>query len=165
MRLLHHLILILLLLPTLALASSKGKITGFITDTTGETLPGVQIFIESSSRGTISELDGFYQLLNLDPGFYTVVYKYIGFADIRMSEIEVFPDKNTEINVVMREAVIEGQEITVIAERPLVQRDRTTTTAVVNERQIANLPVANLSQIINLQAGVVDGHFRGGRLN
>jgi outer membrane receptor for ferrienterochelin and colicin len=165
MRLLHHLLLLLLLLPMLASASSKGKITGFITDTSGETLPGVQIFIESSSRGTISELDGFYQLLNLDPGFYTVVYKYIGFADIRMSEIEVFPDKNTEINVVMREAVIEGQEITVIAERPLVQRDRTTTTAVVNERQIANLPVANLSQIINLQAGVVDGHFRGGRLN
>ncbi len=165
MRTRLHLVILLLLLPALAQASSKGKITGFITDTSGETLPGVQIFIEGSTRGTISELDGFYQLLNLDPGFYTVVFKYIGFADIRISDVEVLPDKTTEISVKMRSAVIEGQEITVVAERPLIQRDRTTTTATVNERQISNLPVVSLAQIVNLQAGVVDGHFRGGRRN
>jgi outer membrane receptor for ferrienterochelin and colicin len=166
MRVRLHLLLILLMLPVFAQASSsKGKITGFITDSSGESLPGVQIILEGSTRGTISELDGFYQILNLDPGFYTLVFKYIGFSDIRISDIEVLPDKTTEISVVMRESVIEGQEITVVAERPLIQRDRTTTTATVNERQISNLPVVSLAQIVNLQAGVVDGHFRGGRRN
>jgi hypothetical protein len=161
----RSLLLILLLLPNLSLASSKGKIVGTVTDSASEPLAGVQVIIDGTTRGTVSDVDGFYQLLNLDPGFYTIVFRYIGFAEFRVTDIEVNPDRTTTIDVRMREAVIEGQEVTVVAERPLVQRDRTTTTAVVNERQIANLPVVNLAQIVNLQAGVVDGHFRGGRRN
>ena len=43
--------------------------------------------------------------------------------------------------------------------------DLTSTEASISSEQIANLPVLTLTDVLNLQAGVVEGHFRGGRSN
>ena len=64
----------------------------------------------------------------------------------------------------MKEEVIEGQEIVVTAERPIVEKDRTTTTAYISSEQLEALPLVSINEAINQQAGVVDGHFRGGRI-
>lgn len=141
-----------------------GKIAGDITvEGTGETLPGAQVLIEETGQGTISDLDGFYQIVNVKPGTYTVIFRFVGFAEVRVEEVKVIVDKTTPVDVEMREEVFEGEEIVVTAERPLVQMDRTTTTSFIDGEEIAALPVQSIGQVINLQAGVVDGHFRGGR--
>lgn len=158
------LFLIVSLIPVAAFSQSKGKISGKVTDEFGGPLPGVQILIEGTSRGTITEPDGFYSLINVDPGVYTLVFKYLGFADIRVENVEVIIDRTTEIDAVMRESVIEGEEVTVVAERPIVEKDRTTTTSYVSSEEIEELPVQSVNDVVNLQAGVVEGHFRGGRL-
>ena len=46
----------------------------------------------------------------------------------------------------------------------LVEFNQTSTVSSINKDEIKNLPVQTLDEIVNLQAGVVDGHFRGGRL-
>src|SRR5262249_60285921 len=55
-------------------------------------------------------------------------------------------------------------EIVVSAQRPIVDLTRTSTVASVERAQIQNLPVQELQDVVNLQAGVVEGHFRGGRI-
>ena len=158
------LILALLLPLAAAQAQTSGKISGIVTeDATGDPLPGVQIVVEETGQGTITGADGFYSLLNVKAGTYTIIFRFIGFAPTRVENVQVIVDKTTPLDVQMQEAIIEGEEVLVIAERPLIQMDRTTTTSYVDEEQIAALPVANIGDIINLQAGVVDGHFRGGR--
>ncbi len=151
-------------LASLAYGQTSGKISGTVTEaTTGEPLPGVQIIIEETGQGTVSAADGFYSLLNVKAGTYSVVFRFVGFAPTRVEDVRVEIDKTTPLDVAMQEEIIEGEEVVVTAERPLVQMDRTTTTSYVDEKQIEALPVANIGEIINLQAGVVDGHFRGGR--
>ena len=158
------LLLLAFALPWAAHAQTSGKISGTVTeDATGEPLPGVQIVVEETGQGTITGTDGFYSLLNVKAGTYTLVFRFVGFAPTRVENLQVIVDKTTPLDVEMQEEVIEGEEVLVIAERPLIQMDRTTTTSYVDEEQIAALPVANIGDIINLQAGVVDGHFRGGR--
>ena len=49
-------------------AGTKGKIAGKVTDSSGEVLVGVQVFIEGTTRGTTTDVDGKYSLVNLDPG-------------------------------------------------------------------------------------------------
>ena len=51
------------------------------------------------------------------------------------------------------------------ATAPLITKDLTSTSAIVSSDDIQMMPVENLNQVIRLQAGVVDGHFRGGRSN
>lgn len=154
----------LTLIPLFAHAQSKGKVSGNVTDDYGDPLPGVQVVIEGTSKGTVTEPDGFYSLINVDPGVYTLVFKFIGFAETRVENVEVIIDRTTEINTQMQESVIEGEEVVVTAERPLVEKDRTTTTSYVSSSEIEDLPVQSVNDVVNLQAGVVEGHFRGGRI-
>src|SRR6185436_19035304 len=49
------------------------------------------------------------------------------------------------------------------AKRPVVDVNLTSSLASINREELAKLPVQELQEIVNLQAGVVDGHFRGGR--
>ena len=142
---------------------TKGKIAGTVIDDFGETLIGVQVFIEGTTRGTLTDIDGRYSIVNLDPGTYTVVFSYIGFATVKVEKVEVIVDKTTTVDMTMKEEVIEGQEIVVTAERPIVEKDRTTTTAYISSEQLEALPLVSINEAINQQAGVVDGHFRGGR--
>lgn len=142
-----------------------GKIAGTVKDEAGSTLPGVQVFIESTTRGTVTDIDGFYNIINVPAGKYTLIFKYVGFAEVKVSDVQIIIDRTTEINVKMKEATIEGEEVTIVAERPIVQKDRTTTTAFVSQEEIESLPVNSVSEVIDLQAGVVDGHFRGGATN
>lgn len=146
-------------------AQNGGRIVGKVTDSFGETLPGVQIVIDGSTRGTITEIDGFYSLINVPADSYTLVFRYIGFSTIRIENVEVITGRTTTIDVVMLDEAVVGEEIVITAERPIVQKDRTTTTAFVSREQIQALPVQSIEDVINLQAGVVEGHFRGGRVN
>ena len=61
---------ILLLMFSLAAdAQSKGSIIGTVIDkSTGETLPGASVFIEGTTLGTMTDLDGKFRLGNLDAG-------------------------------------------------------------------------------------------------
>ena len=157
------LLFVLCISTSLVFAGTKGKISGKVVDESGEPLIGVQVFIENTTKGVLTDLDGNYSIINLDPGKYTVVFRYIGFATTRVQEVEVIVDKTTKVDATMREEVIEGEEILVVAERPIVEVDRTTTTAYVSAEQLENLPIVSINEAVNQQAGVVDGHFRGGR--
>lgn len=154
---------IALLMTSLTFAGTKGKIAGTVVDESGETLVGVQVFIDGTTKGTTTDIDGKYSIVNLDPGTYTVVFSYIGFATTRVEEVKVIVDKTTEVNVTLREEVIEGEEIVVMAERPIVEKDRTTTTAYIGSEQLEDLPLLSINEAINQQAGISNGHFRGGR--
>lgn len=152
-------------LPHLVGAQSLGKISGTVTDKNSkEPLPGVSVVIQGTTQGAATNFDGQYSILNIRPGTYVIEVSYLGFATQVVQQVEVQFDKTTRIDVELSEAVVAGEEIFVIAERPIVQVDRTTTTAFVSEETLNTLPVISVGEAINLQAGVVDGHFRGGRI-
>ncbi len=158
------LLLLLLVFSEFAFAGTTGKISGTALDDAGVPLAGVQVFIEGTTKGTLTDVDGKYSIVNLKPGKYVVVFRFLGFTSYRVENVEVIVDKTTTVDATLREAVIEGEEVVVVAERPIVEKDRTTTTAYVSSEQLESLPIASVGEAINQQAGVVDGHFRGGRL-
>jgi outer membrane receptor for ferrienterochelin and colicin len=74
-------------------------------------------------------------------------------------------DLRTTTNITMEPTVLKiAGEVTVTAERPLIQRDVTGTTRTVMGKEISdNLPINTFTDVIKLQPGVVEGHIRGGR--
>lgn len=162
MRYLISLIFFWLLATTVS--AQHGKIRGVIKDSeTNETIIGASVIIEGTSKGTATNLDGEYIIVGVDPGIYNLVISYIGYKKTTIEEVEVNINLTTEINVQLQPEVIEGEEVTVVAERELVRKDVTATLSSVTREQIEAIPVENFSEIVELQAGVVDGHFRGGR--
>lgn len=151
-------------------AGTTGKIVGRIVDAkSGEPLPGVNVTIEGTTMGAASDLDGNYLILHVSPGIYTIRANMMGYQPMRYENARVSIDLTTTANFAMEEEVLDlGAEITVVAERPMVTKDLTATTAVVDAEQIAALPVTEVSEAVELQAGLVKDagggiHVRGGR--
>lgn len=158
------LILSILFIVGFLFGGVTGKVVGIITDkNTGDPLVGCNILIEGSSLGAATDMDGNYIILNIPPGTYTVKAMMIGYATSKVTNVIVRSDLTTTINVSMKEEALEGEEVTVVAERPLITKDLTASTAIVDGAMIDQLPVTEISDVLELQAGFVQGHLRGGR--
>ncbi len=158
------LLLAALLAPQGAQAGTTGKIAGKITDaTTGEPIPAVNVVVEGTQRGAATDLDGHYFIINLDPDTYTLRVSAVGYANQVVTDVQVSVDKTTTIDLQLQPEAIQGETITVVAKRPLIEPDRTFSLSSVDDKDLQVMPITRVNEAVELQAGVVDGHFRGGR--
>lgn len=161
-----NIVLIIFSLTINLFAGTTGKIAGTVVDqATGESLIGVNIILAGTTMGTSTDFDGEYFIINIPPGVYTLEASMIGYAKYTVSNVRVSVDQTTRVDFELSEETIEMQDIVVSAAKPIVRRDLTSTEAKVSGDQISMLPLEDVQSVINLQAGVVDGHFRGGRSN
>jgi hypothetical protein len=145
--------------------SQSGKISGKVVDgNTGEALPFVNIMVEGTTQGAASDIDGFYSIIGLRPGNYDVKASAIGYNSQTVTGVRVSIDLTTEVNFQLKETSIElKEEVVVIATRPLVTKDLTSSTAIVSGDDISVLPVTEFQEVLQLKAGIVGGNVRGGR--
>lgn len=155
---------------TFVWAGQTGKITGKVTDAeTGSPLPGVNVIFEGTTMGAATDLEGDYIVLNVPPGTYTLKASMMGYSVNRVTDVRVSIDRTTTIGFQLSATVMEfGEEIVVTAEVPLVQRDLTSSLSTVSSAEIAAMPVEEFKEVLELQAGIVEGsdgeiHIRGGR--
>jgi outer membrane receptor protein involved in Fe transport len=161
MRALFFLALLLLALPA---SAQTGKLAGRVTDTAGEPVVGATVLLMGTTIGAAADLNGNYVVLGAPPGSYSVRFSSVGYQTRVVQEVRIVSNQTTTLDARLEEAVAEADEIIVTAERPIVDITLTSTMAVLSREDIAVMPVQMLDDIVNLQAGVIDGHFRGGRL-
>ncbi|MBW7889027.1 MAG: TonB-dependent receptor [Bacteroidetes bacterium] len=145
-------------------ADTSGKLTGTISgSTTKEALIGVNVVLQGTSIGAATDFDGYFVIINIPPGTYDVRISSIGYGTKLIKGVRINSGQTTTLNETLAEETIETKEVVITAERPIVDTRQTSAVKIMGEDQISVLPVQNLQDIVNLQAGVVDGHFRGGR--
>jgi len=153
------------LISSSSFSQNFGKISGLILDEgNGDPLIGASIVITGTSLGAATDIDGNYNILSVPPGTYTLKISFIGYNPKFVQNVKVASGLTTRIDAKLSEQTLSlSEEITVTAERPMVTKDLTASTAIVSGDQISALPVTEISQVVSLQAGNVGGHFRGGR--
>ncbi len=158
--------LLIFQLGSLVQAGTTGKISGKIIDKkTGEALIGANVIIIGTTMGASSDLDGNYYILNIPPGEYQVKASMVGYSSYTIQKVRVSVDQTTKLDFELTSESIELSDVLVTAEKPLVRKDLTSTEENISGDNISMLPLEDVSAVVNLQAGVVDGHFRGGRSN
>ncbi|MGP8330473.1 MAG: TonB-dependent receptor [Methanosarcinaceae archaeon] len=162
--------LIILLAFNLVLAGITGKIAGRVVDkATGESLVSVNIIIEGTIMGAASNIDGDFFILNVPPGFYTLKALMIGYAPLITKNVRVKMDQSTRLKLEMSAEALIGDEVVVVAERPIVSKDVSASEMHIAAKTIESLPVNEVNQVIALQAGVEQGRegviIRGGSSN
>ncbi len=162
----------LLLFSADSFAGTTGKIAGKVVDSeTGDPLVGANVIIEGTLMGAATDMDGEYYIINIPPGVYSVVTRMIGYQNQRMENIRVTVDLTTKLNFQLSGTILDmGEEVVVTAERSPIQKDLTSSERSIGSDQIDQMPVRSVSELVNLQAGVVkdasgDLHIRGGRTN
>jgi len=120
--------LLCLLLSSLQGFAQNLTITGKVTSSRGEILPGVNVLLQGTNEGTITNADGVYQLSAKDG---TLVFSFIGFKTI-----EVPINGRTEVNVQMEEDVRMLEQVVVVGYGSQKKKDLTTAVVTVSENDI-----------------------------
>ena len=159
-------LLLILSISNLLVAQTTGKITGTIKDSeTNEVLIGANIIVDGTYSGAATDIDGTYYILNVKPGTYSVTVNMIGYKQVKMENVRVSVNRTSTINAMLEPTVIEGETVIVEVDAITTRKDQTSTIKNISTDQIAKLPVENIGAVVGMQAGVVEGHFRGGRYN
>lgn len=161
--------LFLLIMGSLAVADVRGKLAGRVLDQNNNPVIGANVLLVGTNIGAATDEEGYYVIINIQPGNYDVRFSSLGYQSKVFQGVKISSGMTTTLNATLPEEIIElGQEVVVTADRPVVDVKQTSTMAVLDKEEISVLPVQELRDIINLQAGVVssgDGlHFRGGRV-
>ncbi len=150
-------------------AQSTGKIAGFVSDDqTGEPLVGVNVVVVGQFLGAATDIDGQYVILNVPPGEHTIQFEYIGYQGKNVTGTLVRIDRTTVVDAELSTQTLELDDVvTVTAERPIVENDKTFSSVHIDGADVMPLPVEGVRNILELSPGInknADGtmSIRGG---
>ena len=162
MRALQHLgwaLVCALAVPAAAMAQQSASISGVVTDATGGVMPGVTI--EASSpvliekvRTAVSEGNGRYQFVDLQPGTYSVTFTLPGFSTVRREGITLTAGFAASVNVELSAGAI-TETITVSGSSPMVDVRNVAQTQVMTRDVLDTAPTARvIGSLMTLVPGV-----------
>jgi len=112
------------------------KVTGTVTATSGEPLPGVSVIIQGTTTGTITDIDGNY-IINATPASVLMV-NYIGY-DNRQETV----GERTIINFVLTESNIQLNEVVAIGYGKAKRSDLTSAIVSVQGDEVKSMSIGN----------------------
>ncbi|MCS6820702.1 MAG: TonB-dependent receptor [Microscillaceae bacterium] len=128
-----------------ALAQNR-EISGKVTDTKGEGIPGVSVLIKGTTSGTATDFEGKYKLANVPAGA-VLVYKGVGLVT---QEIAV--GTQSVIDVVMKEDVQTMQEVVVTGYADKEAKTFAGAASKIGGDRIENVPIATFDQLLQGQS-------------
>ncbi len=144
------------LLVSLAMAGTTGKIRGRVIDeSTGAALVGANVIVVGTTLGAATDKQGDYYILQIPPGIYELRILMMGYRDVIVTDVKIISDHTTPVDAKLPATVLEASgEVTVVAERNIIQKDITSSTQFISSEEIGQLPVADTKEALMNQAGV-----------
>lgn len=148
-------ILVIILFACSVFAGTTGKIAGIVTDKeTGNPLPGANVILVNTTRGASTDNNGYFYILNVQPGRYSLKSSVIGYKIMTVSDIRVQVDLTSTVNFELNSTVLEGEEVIVTAERLAVELDVTGSQIIMDIGYLDRAPIADLRGAISQQTGI-----------
>ncbi len=149
------------------------NISGVVTDAkTGDSLAGVVIEVEGSNIKAISDIDGKFEIKDLKPGNYTLLFRYVGFKTERKTETVAEAEakaKGNNLNVAMTpdEQQLEGVVVTGVEKKNtevaniLTLKNSPVIVSNVSAQEISRTQDSNAGEVIRRVPGIslIDDKF------
>jgi TonB-dependent starch-binding outer membrane protein SusC len=134
--------LVLFLLSLSLFTTAQTLVQGTVTESSGETLIGVNVKIKGVSKGTVTDVNGKFSLSV--PGSNSIlVFSYIGYD---LQEIKVGTEKI--FNILMKSTNKDLDEVVVVGYQEIKKRDLTGSVGKADVESMLKMPVANLDQAL-----------------
>jgi hypothetical protein len=148
MRTMMFIAAIMLCALTVVAQTNKGGISGTVIDQNGAAIPGAAVTITNAGTGqkqtlTTSE-SGAFSATSLDPVTYSLTVEAKGFKTATVQSLKVDTAATATANILMEPGAV-GEQVTVVADAPLLNTESGTTTSTITERQIRDIPLNNRS--------------------
>jgi len=138
-----------------------GAITGRVVDAeTRLPLPGANVTIEGTTRGTATDKDGAFTLVRLDPGTVTLQVTFLGYETARQT-LTVQDGATAGVRFELRPAAVRGEEVTVLGIRASgqaralsQQKNAANITNVIAADQMGRFPDATAPEALQRVPGI-----------
>jgi outer membrane receptor protein involved in Fe transport len=148
-------------------AATTGKITGVVKAAdSGEPVIGANIMVVGTNLGTVTGLNGAFDIIGVPPGIHSVQVTMMGFKKVTKTELKVAIDQVARVNFNLEATVIEGEAVVTTAERDILHKEISSNQLVVSGDQMVEAAgVRTVNQFLSKQPGVMDANnltIRGG---
>ena len=110
--------LLLLFTPFIIFSQTDGTLNGYVYDSESEMpLLGANIIIEGLEKGAVSDENGFFEILNIDPKTYNLIVSYVGYQSKKIYNTIVKSKGNQTLEIFLIESAEELDEV-VLFENP-----------------------------------------------
>ncbi|MDX9881183.1 MAG: SusC/RagA family TonB-linked outer membrane protein [Prolixibacteraceae bacterium] len=118
------------------------SISGKVTDSSGQPLPGVSVVIKGTTNGTITDFAGKYTLANV-PGDATLVFSFVG-----MKAQEISVAGKTSVNVRLEEETIGIEEVVAVGYGVTKKSDLTGSVASIGSEAMERQSATNVTELL-----------------
>ena len=122
----------------------KGQILGVVTDATSAVVPGAKVTLTDTGKGVqasgLTNAQGNYVFVNLDPGMYDVLVEQLGFNRGIRTGIDLQPNTTVRVDIELQPGNV-TETVQVSASAPLLQTDRADTGGQIDQVQLQNMPL------------------------
>lgn len=146
--------------PVRAAAQSDGSLRGYVRDEQGAVLPGVLLTATSPAlitpASTTTGADGYYRLLNLPPGTYTLTAELSGFATVRREGIVMRAGLTFTEDIPMKIGTL-AETITVSGDSPMIETTRPTSVVNIEGELLRAAPITSrrlFSDALDMAPGI-----------
>ncbi|MEA2078096.1 MAG: carboxypeptidase-like regulatory domain-containing protein [Candidatus Marinimicrobia bacterium] len=155
MRKILHIIICLVLLSSVLMAGTYGKISGRVVNTENdEPLIGANVQIEGTGLGSFTDENGYFVVLNVPPASYNVIASMVGYTKTIVKGVQVRIDLTSKVNIALSEEVIGLDEVIVTAKKEIIKVDVASSQTNISSDQIKALPVQSMNDVIGMEAGI-----------
>ncbi|MGH2567831.1 MAG: carboxypeptidase-like regulatory domain-containing protein, partial [Bacteroidota bacterium] len=148
----------------------RGKIIGSVIDSeTGDAIVGANVFLEGTTKGAASDIEGKFTINNVEPGTYTLIVSVVSYGKKRVENLTVDEEETVTLNIVMTPEIIQSEEVVVEAKALLSyegalltqQKKAASIGDGISAEQIKRAPDASSSDALRQVTGVsiVDDKF------
>ncbi|GAB3867388.1 TonB-dependent receptor [Hymenobacter segetis] len=148
-------------LPSAAFAQSTGSVSGRVTDSKNEGIPGATVLIEGTSLGSSSNVDGTYSIQNVPAGPHTVVISFVGYNAVRVP-VTVVAGQNADASAGLKENTTQLAEAVVVGYGTQRRQDITGAVTAIDSKQFVQGQVTNPEQLIQGKVAGVSISTAGG---
>ena len=147
-------LIVLFVMVSFAWAQTSGKLRGTISSSDGQGLAGANVIVDGTSMGAATDANGKYTILNVPAGKYSVTASYIGYKNTTESNVSVKVDLTTPLNFSLESSALEGEAVTIVGEKRLIEKSATNSVRSVDSEEIQNSASRSVTGLLDLQAGV-----------
>ncbi len=125
-----------------AAQEQQGSLYGTCKDTQGAALPGVTVQITGlgAPQIQVTNAQGQFRFLNLDPGVYHLTASLEGFSTVEYKQVNIQVGRSTTLEITLSPAVEEV--ITVTSESPLLDERKVSRGTTVSQIELEKIPTA-----------------------
>ena len=160
-------VIVFSLVMSFAFSQTTGKIRGTVTSAEGQPLAGANVVVDGTNKGTATDGEGRYTILNVEAGTYSITTSYIGYQSSTNTNVLVKVGLTTPANFSLQTSAVEGEAVTITGDKRLIEISKTNSVRSVGEEEIYNSASRSVGGMLDLQAGVniTNGRLsiRGGR--